>query len=105
MIRFSRESLSDSHFAAGEGPQAVDGVTRAGVAGGLSFKQRRRPLGTVGGPHRQHSPVVLAERQGAWLPFRSHVALAIVLASRAASVPTPNISDDLRVRRKCTPQK
>jgi len=30
---------------------------------------------------------------------------AIVLASRAASPPTPNSSDDLRVRRKCTPQK
>jgi hypothetical protein len=60
---------SDPHVATGEGSDAVDGITRASVARGLRLEQRQRPLRTVGGPHGQHSPVVLAQRQGARLAF------------------------------------
>ncbi len=59
-----RPNLSDPHFATGEGSEAVDGITRACVRRGLRLEQRQGPLGAVGGPHGQHSPVALAQRQG-----------------------------------------
>jgi hypothetical protein len=62
---------SDPHVATGEGSEAVDGIPRACVAGGLGLEQRQRPLRTVGGPHGQHSPVVLAQRQGTRRAFHT----------------------------------
>jgi len=59
--------LSDPHFATGEGSEAVDGITRARVGRSLSLEQRQRPLSAVGGPNGQDPPVVLAQRQCAWL--------------------------------------
>ena len=56
--------LSDPHFATSEGSEAVDGITRAVIARGLCIEERQCPLGAIGGPHGQHSPVVLAQRQG-----------------------------------------
>jgi hypothetical protein len=65
-VRLGRKGAdpSDPHVATGEGSETVDGITRARVVRGLRFEQRQRPLRTVGGPHGQHSPVVLAQRQG-----------------------------------------
>jgi hypothetical protein len=34
------------------------------VVGRLRLEQRQRPLGAVGGPHGQHAPLALAQRQG-----------------------------------------
>jgi hypothetical protein len=64
--------LSNPHVAPGEGADSVDGITRADVALGALLEERQRPLGAVGGPHGQHSSVVLAQRQGARLAFHAH---------------------------------
>ena len=72
-VRLGRKGAdpSDPHVATGEGSEAVDGIPRACVAGGLGLEQRQRPLRTVGGPHGQHSPVVLAQRQGTRRAFHT----------------------------------
>jgi hypothetical protein len=59
----------DPQFSTSEGSEAVDGLTRACVARGLRLEQRQCPLGTVGGPRGQHSPVVLAQGQRTRLAF------------------------------------
>ena len=62
-VRTGREGANrpDPHLAAGEGPEPDDGIPRACVARSLRLEERQCPLGTVGGPHGQHSPVVLAQ--------------------------------------------
>ncbi len=61
--------------ATGEGSQAVDGITRACVARCLRLEHRPCPLGTVGGPHGHHSPVVFAQGQGTRLaPYHQGIS-------------------------------
>ncbi len=43
--------------------QTIDRITRPPVVWGLCLKHQQRPLGAVRGPHRQHPPVLLAQRQ------------------------------------------
>jgi hypothetical protein len=74
---------SDTHFASGEGSEAVDGITRACVARRLSLEERQCPLGIVSGPHGQHSPVVLAQRHGTRPAFHAH-AFAFTSSPRGA---------------------
>lgn len=57
--------LTDPHLAVGERSDTIDGLTRTSFARGLRLEERQRPLGTVGGPHGQHPPVILTQRQGA----------------------------------------
>lgn len=70
-MRLGRQGAnrSDPQLAASEGPDTLDGLPGAHVAWSLGLKQRQGPLGAVGGPHGQHAPVVLAQRQGTWLTF------------------------------------
>jgi len=55
---------SDPQLTTSEGPESIEGLTRPGVAGDLCLEQDKDPRGTVGGPHGEESPIVLAERQG-----------------------------------------
>jgi hypothetical protein len=58
---------ADPHLATCECSETVDGLMNTCIARDLRLEQRQRPLGTVGGPHGQHPPVVLAQREGARL--------------------------------------
>ena len=60
---------SDPHLATREGSDAVDGFARPGVARCLYLEQEQRPLSAVGGPHGQHSSIILAQCQGPGLVF------------------------------------
>jgi hypothetical protein len=55
--------LPDPQLATGEGPESVDGLTRAGVTGRSNLEEEEGPLGAVCNPHGEHPPILLAQRQ------------------------------------------
>jgi hypothetical protein len=52
----------DTEFATSKGPGPGDGITRAAVSGYFGLEQCEHPLCTVGRPHRDDTPVRLAQR-------------------------------------------